>query len=89
MLLGGCETHHPFAVAVLIVLSRNECYNVVIEKSVNLSIKGVRVGVTSKVSEDSFVLTVVQDALLHRLMDVIILGAFSRWHVRSRMDILG
>lgn len=57
------EVHHPVSVAVFIVISGNELYEVVIEGNARPSIKGGRVEVTVKVTGDNLVLIVAQDAL--------------------------
>jgi hypothetical protein len=78
----GHEVHHPVAVAVFIVIPRNELDKVV-ESNVSLSIKGGRVEVAVEVARDNLVLGVAQDAfqwalrcLLHHLLDVFIIVSF-------------
>jgi hypothetical protein len=66
LLLGGHvghEVHHPVAVAIFIVISGNEHYNVVIESNASPSIKGGSVGVAVEVAGDNLVLSVAQDDL--------------------------
>lgn len=57
------EVHHPVSVAVFIVISGNELYEVVIEGNARPSIKGGSVGIAVEVTGDNLVLSIAQDAL--------------------------
>lgn len=66
LLFGGHvyhEVHHSVSITIVIVISGNELYKVVIESHASLIIKGRRVDVTIKVTGDNLILSVAKDAL--------------------------